>query len=152
MALIAFVDASNCVPNTMTAHLTPEYYLTGNHPDVKQRFRFYFGQPVVSVVLDADKVVTKRRSTFTPSGELGYAVGSIAHNGGTVLFIPSRNTMGVFIRKDVEPVRMPLHSPRDDLEMSSMMPLHPSATECEFPDFLPLLPPPRDCYYGRSSP
>ena len=141
MALIAFLDASNCVPNTKTEHLSPEYYLTGRHPDVERRFRYFFGQQVVSVVLKADKIAANRVFTFTPSGETGYAVGSIAHNYATVVYIPSRSLNGVFIRKDVRPIKTTEYTPRDDLEIASMMPIFPSVTECDFPDFMPLLPP-----------
>jgi hypothetical protein len=60
-----------------------------------KRFKYFFGQQVVSVVLKADRTAAKRAFTFTPSAETGYAVGSIAHNYSTVVYIPSRNLNGV---------------------------------------------------------
>ena len=37
LAVVVFLDASNCTPNTRSGHFSPEYYLTGKHPDVLSR-------------------------------------------------------------------------------------------------------------------
>ena len=50
LAVLAWIDASNVCPNETSGEYSPEYYLTNIHPNLS-RFRFYYGQPVVSVIL-----------------------------------------------------------------------------------------------------
>jgi hypothetical protein len=51
MALFAFVDVANVCSNAVSGEYSPEYHLTGRHPDIERRFKFTWGEPVVSLVL-----------------------------------------------------------------------------------------------------
>jgi hypothetical protein len=68
LSVLAWIDASNVCPNETTGEYSPEYFLTGIHPNLS-RFRFYSGQPVVSVILKQQQ----KRFTFSPHGEYGDA-------------------------------------------------------------------------------
>jgi hypothetical protein len=98
LALSMFVQARNVCPNKISGEFSPWYFMTGKHPDVPRRFKFYFGEPVVSVILRAQV----DSFTFTPYGEFGYAVGSIeSTSGATLVYIPSRSGTRVYHRLDV---------------------------------------------------
>jgi hypothetical protein len=100
LALLEFIDASNACPNAVSGEYSRWYHLTGRHPVISERFRFRFGQPVVSVILHQNK----SKFTFAPHGEFGFAVGA-AMNGAILMYIPSRSVSRVYWRRDVRPVR-----------------------------------------------
>jgi hypothetical protein len=63
------------------------------HPNLS-RFRFYYGQPVVSVILKKQQ----QNFTFSPHGEFGYAVGSASKwNGSTLVYVPSKSKNIIYI-------------------------------------------------------
>jgi hypothetical protein len=84
LALLEFVEACNVCPNSVSGEYS--YHLTGRHPVASDRFRFRFGQPVVSVILHQNK----SKFTFAPHEKFGFAVGA-AMNGATLMYIPSRS-------------------------------------------------------------
>jgi hypothetical protein len=99
--VLAWIDASNVCPNETSGEYSPEYFLTGIHPNLS-RFRFYYGQPVVSVILKQQQ----KRFTCSPHGEYGYAIGSANKwNGSTLIYVPSKNKNMIYIRRDVREVK-----------------------------------------------
>ena len=122
MALLSFVNACNCVPNLLSTPYSPEYALTGRHPNLPRRFRFAFGLPVVAHLLNQDRIKRKHLMTFTPQAEYGYAVGSVAHSGATLVYFPQVNTQRVQVRQDVQAIRM-LHTvPRSQADTEAFLP------------------------------
>lgn len=103
LALIAYISASNACPNTLSGDYSPWYEVTHRHPDINKRFKFYFGQPIVSVILKQQKA----SFAFAPHAEFGYAVGAPeGSNGATLVYIPSRGTSKMYMRLDVRPVKL----------------------------------------------
>jgi hypothetical protein len=93
LAVLAWIDASNVCPNETSGDYSPEYHLTKVHPNLS-RFRFYYGQPVVSVILKKQQ----QNFTFSPHGEFGYAVGSASKwNGSTLVYVPSKSKNIIYI-------------------------------------------------------
>jgi hypothetical protein len=75
--------------------------VTGRHPDILTRFPFFWGQTVVSVVVDG----TKPHDTFHTRAEYGIVVGFPANaNGAVLLYIPARGSRRFFVRRDVRPI------------------------------------------------
>jgi hypothetical protein len=99
LAVLEFLGACNVCPNVVSGQYSPWFYLTGKHPLILKRFKFRFGQPVVSVILQQQK----SKFSFAPHGEFGFAVGG-ADNNSTLLYIPSRSRHRVYWRRDVRPV------------------------------------------------
>jgi hypothetical protein len=136
LALIAFIHASNCCPNTLSDDYSPWYHITHKHPNIPKWFKFYFGQPVVSVVLRQHKGSFK----FAPHSEFGYAVGSsLGSNGATLVYIPSRGTDAVYERYDVRHVK--LHAgryPRTHQEYTALLPTVGNDGVVTFPSIPPI--------------
>ena len=65
IALLAYLAADTACPNSVSGEFSPEFHLTGRHPDLAKRFQFKFGQPVVSVILKDQK----SKFAFGPRGE-----------------------------------------------------------------------------------
>ena len=104
-ALLAFLMASNCCPNKLSGEYSPYYWVTGKHPDIMRWFKFYWGQPVVSVVLRQQQ----SKFTFAPHAEYGFAVGSTCcANGATLVYIPARGSRKFYVRRDVRAVKLGL--------------------------------------------
>lgn len=102
LALLAFIAASNCCPNSSSGTYSPEFCVTGHHPDISNRFPFPWGETVVSVVVDG----TKHHDTFQTRAEFGLVVGFPPHsNGSVLLYIPAKGSRHFFIRRDVRPIR-----------------------------------------------
>jgi hypothetical protein len=118
MALLAWVRAWNCRPNRSSEPFSPEYRLTGRHPDVAQQFKHAFGSAVVSRILpknprckdtdgekQPDAAATKFK--FGPSGELGYVVGNTeSTNGASLIFFPNKGFHSAFPRVDIQPMHI----------------------------------------------
>lgn len=103
LALIAHLSASNACPNSLSGQFSPWYEVTNRHPDIAKRFKFYFGQPVVSVILKQQR----GSFAFAPHAEFGYAVGSSeGSNSATLVYIPARGTAKMYLRLDVRAVKL----------------------------------------------
>jgi hypothetical protein len=149
LAIISFLDACNCTPNKRSGEYSPHFHLTGQHPNIDKRFRFVFGQPVVSILLKVDKQAIKQTNTFAPAAEYGYAVGSIELNFSTLVYLPHRSKSRVYIRKDVRPLRLKalppiaegLVDPVNNTDGSTTFPMFPAqeplnVQTVEQPEFL----------------
>ena len=135
LALLGFVNACNAVPNTQSGEYTPEYHVTGRHPDLHRRFKFAFGQPVASIILNQEKVQRKHTFTFTPSSEYGYAVGSVAHNGATLVYMPSFNKQRVQVRQDVKAIKILEPPARTRAAAEALQPVDNTDGSTTFPPF-----------------
>lgn len=120
LALIAYIKAVNVCPNSNTPEASPEFHLTHHHPDIGSRFKFFFGEPVVSVILKQQKST----STFAPRGELGIAIGSGpgSNNTATLVLIPSRSIHRVYLRHDVRSITAITTKDRTPAEIEAMQP------------------------------
>lgn len=107
MALLAWVRAWNCRPNESSGQYSPEYALTGHHPDVMVQFRYPFGACVASRSLTTKK--TKHSAPafkFSPTGELGFVVGNtVSTNGASLVFFPTKAHHMAFPRLDLQLIR-----------------------------------------------
>jgi hypothetical protein len=138
LALLAFLNASNCTPNTQSGDYSPEYHLTGRHPDISKRFKFAFGQPVASVVLKQDSVERKRTFTFAPYADFGYAVGSVPHTGATLVYYPRVNKQCVQLRQDVKAVKLLDTPARSSDATKALQPCDNPDGSTTFPAFVPV--------------
>jgi len=92
---------------------------------------------VASAILDQDRVQRKHSFTFSPCADFGYAVGSVAHNGATIVYFPQVNKQRVQIRQDVKAITM-LHSPaRTKADAEALQPITNSDGSVTYPDFSP---------------
>lgn len=128
MAELSYLQAVNVCPNSQSGQYSPEFYLTGHHPNISSRFKFYFGEPVVSVILKAQQ----DKFTFKPRGELGIAIasGPGEHSTATLILIPSRSRHHLYLRHDVRSIT-PLESTanRSKTELEKILPrLEPDGT------------------------
>jgi hypothetical protein len=103
LAVLMFINTRNVCPNELSGIYSPYYFMTGKHPNIHRRFKFYFGEPVISVILRAQE----SSFTFSSRGELGYVVGSLdSLNGATLLYIPSKSNTRLYQRLDVRRVKI----------------------------------------------
>jgi hypothetical protein len=98
-ALLSFIAASNCCPNTLSGTFSPEFHVTGRHPDILSRFPFFWGQTVVSVVVDGTKLHTRAEFEIV----VGFPPNA---NGAVLVYIPARGSRHFFIRRDVRPIKL----------------------------------------------
>jgi hypothetical protein len=120
LALIAYIKAVNVCPNSNSPEVSPEFHLTQHHPDIGSRFKFFFGEPVVSVILHQQRSA----NTFAPRGELGIAIGSGpgSNNTATLVLIPSRSIHRVYLRHDVRSITAITSEDRTPDEIEAMQP------------------------------
>jgi hypothetical protein len=139
LALLAFLFASNCTPNTLSGDYSPWYHITHRHPQISKWFKFYFGQPIVAVTLAQAKSSFK----FACHGEFGYAVGSSeGSNGATLVYLPSRGTHAVYSRLDVRPIKLGPHSyTRSRQDQEALLPTIANGGIATFPILPTSLPP-----------
>lgn len=103
LAVLMFINSRNVCPNKLSGIYSPYYFMTGKHPNIHRRFKFYFGEPVISVILRAQE----SSFTFSSRGELGYVVGSLGSlNGATLLYIPSKSNTPLYQRLDVRRIKI----------------------------------------------
>ena len=107
MALLAWVRGWNCRPNAISGEFSPEFALTGHHPDVSVQFRYKFGLVVSARSLHAK--VTKKGPPpfkFAPTGELGFVVGNtVSTNGASMVFFPTKAHHLAFPRVDLQEIK-----------------------------------------------
>jgi hypothetical protein len=106
MALLAWIRAWNCRPNQSSDQFTPEFHLTGRHPDISLQFQYAFGSSIVSRVLNSSSRTKKEEKfKFQPTGELGYVVGNThSGNGASLIFFPNKGSNVAFPRVDIRPI------------------------------------------------
>ena len=102
-AVIFMGTTSNALPNTLSGEYSPEYHLTGVHPDIS-RFRFKFGQPVICPRL----IATRQRDgfRFSPYGQLGFYVGSAGLHGDSLIHFPENKRAVDHIRSEVQAIQL----------------------------------------------
>ena len=113
MALLAWVRGWNFRPNATSGEFSPEFALTGHHPDVSTQFRYKFGS-VVSSARSPHAKTTKTGPSpfkFAPTGELGFVVvNTVSTNGASMVFFPGKAYHLAFPRVDLQEIRAG-HSP-----------------------------------------
>jgi hypothetical protein len=107
MALLAWVRAWNCRPNESSGQYSPEFTLTGHHPDVAVQFRYPFGACVSSrSLLTKTTKATPPPFKFSPTGELGFVVGNtVSTNGASLVYFPTKAHHMAFPRLDLQQIR-----------------------------------------------
>jgi hypothetical protein len=89
MALLVWIRAWKCRLTQSSDLFTPEFHLTGRHPDVSLQFQYAFGSPIVSRMLNSrvkeDKSPTSFK--FQSAGEQGYVVGNTHSGTGASLIV-----------------------------------------------------------------
>ena len=107
-AVLDWTHTRNHTPNSLTDTVALVTLVTKYVPDLSKRFKFKFGSPVTSTVLNRAGQVA-RDGTFTPRNEFGITIGSTSGlNGGSLLHIPSRGGTGAraYHRGDVHLLKM----------------------------------------------
>jgi hypothetical protein len=106
MALLAWVHAWNCRPNSNSGDYSPHFHLTNHHPVVNVQFRFPFGTAVSSkkpVSVSRLKTSLPKTFKFAPTGDLGFVVGSTgAQNGSSLVYFPKKGNNVAFSRIDLQ--------------------------------------------------
>lgn len=97
--LLFHIATINCAPNSRSEGYAPQQLFTKRPINIDQQFRYTFGQPVTTPILERESV-----PRFTPSRKIAFVVGPInSSNGSTLVYIPSRYMVqGVYARKDVQ--------------------------------------------------
>lgn len=136
IAVLSYLQADTACPNSNSGDYSPEFYLTGHHPDISSRFKFYFGQPVVCMILKAQK----SNFTFAPRGELAIAVASGPgfNSTATLVLIPSKSIHRLYLRHDVRPIKAlkaDSSSTRSREEIEAMQPTMQSDGTIAIPAF-----------------
>jgi hypothetical protein len=95
------------------------------------RFPFFWGQTVVSVVVDG----TKPRDTFHTRAVFGIVVGFPPNaNGAVLVYIPARGSRHFFIRRDVRPIKLgPTSISKSLAELQSLVPIEQPDGSVTFP-------------------
>lgn len=121
LAVLSYLEADAVCPNSVSGQYSPEFHLTGHHPDIGNRFRFYFGEPVVSVILKQQK----SKVTFQPRGEFAVAIASgPGSNNSVLVLIPSRSRHRLYVRYDVRHIKSSEFVPliRSQAELEAIIP------------------------------
>ena len=107
-AFLDFIHTRNYTPNTATDNVAPITCVTTEIPDLSKRFKFKFGSPIVSTVMNRKGQLAKH-GTFVERNEFGITLGSTkGKNGGTLLHIPARGPgTRVYHRSDIHLLRLP---------------------------------------------
>ena len=116
-AVLDWIHTRNYTPNALTVTSAPITCVTKELPNLSKRFKFPFGSPVVSTVLNRTGQLAKH-GTFVERNEFGITLGSTkGNNGGTLLHIPARGGTGAraYHRGDIHLLRMPTPTPEEQL-------------------------------------
>jgi hypothetical protein len=101
-AMQFYVNGYNSQPNSKNEESCPLLELKGNYPNVSRDHKFQFGQPVVVLKTEQEKL---RAADWDPKAELGFVVmNATSSNGAVGVIIPSRSHVRVFNRIEVKAI------------------------------------------------
>ena len=103
LAVLAWIDARNAMPNKVCGEMSPLEAVTGSKPDIELKFRFPFGQPVVVGRLNLKRKAgssTENGEKFVTKNEIGIAIASAdGKNKGVLVYFPEKKRL--LVREDV---------------------------------------------------